>query len=187
MLPVLKWIPSPNFSARSARVDLLVIHDTEGSYESTVAWFQNKASEVSAHFVIKEDGSEATQMVDLADKAWACCAFNSRSVNFEMAGWASKGYGSPEWLAMARVSAFHLHHLQIPCRWARGGVGPGFCSHFDLGEAGGGHSDPTTDAAVWRKFVDLVMAQYNAGDFPPIWRPEHGLLGCSLKAPQSRR
>lgn len=179
-LPLLKWVASPNFSARSARVDLLVIHDTEGSYAGAVSWFAQARSQVSAHFVIKEDGSEATQMVDLADKAWHACAFNSRSVGFEMAGLASKGFGAPEWQSAAEIIAFHLHHLQIPVRWARGGVGPGFCSHYDLGKGGGGHRDPTTDPKVWATFVALVEAAYAKGDFPPIWAAEHGLSRCGL-------
>jgi len=180
MLPPLKWKPSPNFSARSARVDLLVVHDTEGSYQGSIDWFAQRQSNVSAHFVLKEDGSEATQMVDLADKAWHCRAFNSRSIGFEMAGMASKGYGEDEWQVAANIIAFHLHHLQIPMRWARGGVGPGFCSHYDLGAAGGGHKDPTTDPAVWQHFVKLVSAAYTTGDFPATWDAERGLAKCGL-------
>ncbi len=179
-LPPLKWRASPNFSSRSARVDLLVVHDTEGSYEGSINWFSEKVSNVSAHFVIKEDGSEVTQMVDLADKAWHCCAFNSRSVGFEMAGIAAKGFGAPEWDAVANIVAFHLHHLQIPNKWSRGGVGPGFCSHHDLGKAGGGHNDPTVDPKVWANFVELVGVAYNKGSFPPIWEHEHEPAKCGL-------
>ena len=181
MLPSLKWVPSPNFSARHGeRVDLLVLHDTEGSYEGSISWFASKISGVSAHFVIKEDGNEVTQMVDICDKAWHACAFNGRSIGFEMAGFAAKGFGSPEWNAVANIIASHLHHLQIPIRWARGGVGPGFCSHYDLGQAGGGHRDPTTDSAVWTKFVGLVQDAYNVGNFPPLWIAEHERTKCGL-------
>ena len=180
-LPPLKWRASPNFGARhGARVDLLVLHDTEGSYEGAVSWFAQERSKVSAHFVIKEDGSEATQMVDIADKAWHACAFNSRSIGFEMAGLAAKGFDAAEWQAAANIIAFHLHHLQIPCKWARGGVGPGFCSHYDLGKAGGGHSDPTTDSKVWAHFVALVKDAYDKASFPPIWETERGLSKCGL-------
>lgn len=179
-LPPLLWKPSPNFSQRTARVDLIVLHDTEGSYTSAVSWFQNPASQVSAHFVLREDGGEATQMVDIADKAWHACAFNSRSIGIEMAGFASKGYASTEWQAAAEVIAYHLHHLQIPCRWARAGVGPGFCSHYDLGAAGGGHTDPTTDPAKWQQFVTMVQAAYNKADFPAIWQGEHEGGKCLL-------
>jgi N-acetylmuramoyl-L-alanine amidase/Phage tail lysozyme len=179
-LPPLKWLPSPNFSDRSSRVDLIVVHDTEGSYSGAVSWFQKPESQVSAHYVLREDGGEATQMVALDKKAWACVAFNSRSVNIEMAGFAAKGYGSAEWDAMAEVAAFLLHFLQIPCRWAAGGVGPGFCSHFDLGAAGGGHTDPTTDAVVWESFVDLAKQEYAKGS-PPSWEPQSAApMACSL-------
>jgi N-acetylmuramoyl-L-alanine amidase/Phage tail lysozyme len=182
-LPPLKWFPTPNYSDRSSRVDLVVVHDTEGSYSGAVSWFQKPESQVSAHYVIREDGGEATQMVALDKKAWACVAFNSRSVNIEMAGFASKGFGDPEWLALADVVAFLLHFLQIPCRWAAGGVGPGFCSHYDLGAAGGGHTDPTTDPLVWASFADLVKQEYAKGS-PPSWEPQSAApMGCSLQIP----
>ncbi len=186
MLPPLKWKPSPNFSSRNgARVDLLCLHDCEGSYAGSIDWFAQKRSNVSAHFVIKEDGSEVTQMVDVADKAWHCVAFNSRSVGFEMGGFAAKGFASVEWEAAANIIAFHLHHLQIPLRWARAGVGPGFCSHYDLGKAGGGHRDPCTDPAKWQQFVTLVTAAYEKGNFPPIWEPERERTKCGLAAAES--
>lgn len=169
-LPALKWAASPNFSHRlGSRVDLIVIHDTEGGYSGAVGWFANAHSGVSAHFVLKEDGSEATQMVAVADKAWHACAFNSRSIGLEMAGFAKAGYGEAEWTAAARVVAHLLHAHQIPVQWARHGVGPGFCSHFDLGQAGGGHCDPTTDSTVWASFVDRVEAEAKKADFPLSW------------------
>jgi N-acetyl-anhydromuramyl-L-alanine amidase AmpD len=60
----------PNFSSRhGARVDLLVLHDCEGGYEGSIQWFELSGSSVSAHYVVREDGCEATQMVDLADNA----------------------------------------------------------------------------------------------------------------------
>jgi hypothetical protein len=183
-LPKLIWKPSPNFSARTAKVDLIVCHDTESpNAEGAVSWLDNPESEVSTHFAIRPDGTIAYQMVDLCDKAWACCNYNSRSVNIEMAGYAAKGYGSVEWQTMANVVAFHLHFLQIPLRWARAGVGPGFCSHYDLGAAGGGHSDPTTNAATWQQFVQMVTSAYNTGDFPAVWEAEHvNGKACSLAA-----
>ena len=165
-LPNLLWKPSPNFSQRNGRVDLIVLHDTEGGYAGAVGWFANPHSQVSAHFVMKEDGTEVTQMVAVADKAWHACAFNSRSIGIEMAGFATKGYGESEWQAAAELISALLHIHQIPIHWSRGGVGPGFCSHYDLGGAGGGHRDPTTDSAVWASFVDRVQATAQRGDFP---------------------
>jgi hypothetical protein len=70
-LRTLLWKPSPNFSSRrGTRVDLLVLHDCEGGYEGSVRWFELSRSSVSAHYVVREDGGEATRMVGLADNAW---------------------------------------------------------------------------------------------------------------------
>lgn len=168
-LPPLRQVPSPNQSARASGViDLIVVHDCEGSYAGSINWFFNPASQVSAHLVLKEDGSEATQCVPFARKAWACCDFNSRSISVEMAGMAKVGYGENEWLAAAAIVAWLLHKYDIPCRWAEHGEGAGFCSHYDLGAAGGGHSDPTTDASVWAAFVARVERAY-AEMAPGAW------------------
>jgi|GEM_PF-6081676 len=160
-LPPLKHVPSPNFSSRNGRkVDLIVLHDCEGSYAGSINWFAQKTSQVSAHLVLREDGGEVTQMVDFANKAWHAVDFNSRSIGVEMAGFAAKGFEAREWQEAADIVAFLLHKYGLPCRWAEHGQGAGFCSHFDLGKAGGGHRDPTTDSAVWTHFCGLVAASY---------------------------
>ena len=179
-LPQLLWKRSPNCSARNARVDLLVLHDCEGGYEPSIAWFLNERSNVSAHYVVRDDGQQATQMVELADKAWHACAFNSRSVGVEMAGYASKGYCEALLLATARIFAYLAHHLQIPVRHARGGVGPGIESHWGLGRAGGHHFDPSSDPTFMEKFVAMVSAETAKGDLPAVWEPEQEARACSL-------
>ena len=179
-LPKLLWRSSPNFSARSARVDLLVLHDCEGGYEASINWFLMKESQVSAHFVAKEDGSEVTQMVELADKAWHCCNLNSRSIGWEMGGYEKNGFSEALLDTTALGFAYLAHHLQIPVRHARGGVGPGIESHFGLGAQGGGHLDPSRDPAFMDKFVARVQAHYAKGDFPAVWEPEKAAKACSL-------
>jgi len=170
-LPSLKHVASPNFSSRNGRaIDLIVCHDCEGSYAGSISWFSQKASQVSAHIVLREDGGEATQMVDFADKAWHAMAFNSRSIGIEMAGYAAKGFGASEWQEAADIVAYLLHKFQIPCVWSQRGAVPGFCSHFDLGQAGGGHKDPTTDPVVWSHFAGLVKTSYLLTP-PASWTP----------------
>jgi hypothetical protein len=100
-----------------------------------------------------------------------------------MAGIASKGFGSPELLTAATIFAYHLHHLQIPLRHAIGGVGPGIVSHYELGAAGGGHSDPSTNPEFMQNFFTLVSQEYNKGDFPSIWTSEKNSLKCGLSNP----
>lgn len=179
VLPPLKRISSPNYSSRGgAKIDLCIVHDCEGSYAGSINWFANPASRVSAHIVLREDGLEATQMVDFANKAWHVVAFNSRSIGVEMAGFAAKGYAAGEWGAEAAIVAYLLHRYQIPCRWVRGGQGAGFCSHYDLGLAGGGHHDPTTDPTVWNAFCARVAGAY-ALQAPSFWP----ILGNAMAPP----
>ena len=182
-LPSLKWRASPNFNARGgARVDLIVIHDMEGSYEGSIDWFAQRQSDVSAHFCIRDDGGEITQMVHLSDRAWHACAFNSRSIGIEMAGFASRGYTSDLVQATAALAAELCHFLQIPVRHARGGVGAGLESHWGLGRPGGGHSDPSTDPAFMERFIALVQAEYDRG-FDPHCFDLDGEKPCALKPP----
>jgi hypothetical protein len=173
VLPKLVQVASPNFSDRHGeRIRLVVVHDTEGSYEGAVAWFAQKASQVSAHFVMREDGGEVTQMVPLAAKAWHACNFNPFSVGIEGAGTAAKGFSPAWWKGMAKIVAWTLHAYDLPPRWAEGGQGDGFCSHYDLGTAGGGHHDPVAvGSPVWDNFKTLVANAYSnfsAGPLP-VW------------------
>lgn len=63
---------SPNFDiGRQAPVSRIVIHDTEGGFDSTTIWFQGLASQVSAHFLIRKDGY-VRQFVKVDDTAWHC-------------------------------------------------------------------------------------------------------------------
>lgn len=162
-LPPLYWIPSPNFRpGRNGRdIRLIVVHDCEGNYAGAINWFAQKASDVSAHFVIREDGGEATQMVQLYDTAWHAVTFNAMSIGVEMAGFAKKGFGDPEWHVCAAIVAGLLKLYNLPCNWSHDGEQPGFCSHYDLGAAGGGHTDPTRNHAIWSDFVLMVQESYD--------------------------
>ena len=179
-LPTLLWRPSPNFSSRRGmRVDLIILHDCEGGYDGSIRWFEVSRSNVSAHYVVREDGGEVTQMVDLADNAWHACTFNRRSVGVEMSGFASRGFDAPLLATAARMFAYLCFHLQIPVRHARAGVGPGIASHNDLGAAGGGHHDPSDDPAFMEKFVSMVDCEHRKGHSPEVWAP------CKPQKPSS--
>jgi N-acetyl-anhydromuramyl-L-alanine amidase AmpD len=68
------WRPSPNYSERSTGtigdVAMVIIHTCEGSYTSCWSWLTNPNAGVSAHYVVKEDGGEISQLVLEAKKAW---------------------------------------------------------------------------------------------------------------------
>lgn len=68
----LEWIGSPNhYHGRNGWVvSALVIHTMAGTLAGCDSWFQNPASQVSAHFGIGLDGQQH-QYVSLPDGAWA--------------------------------------------------------------------------------------------------------------------
>lgn len=176
MLPNLKFLPSPNYSARRAAVKLIVVHDCEGSFGGSVSWFAKSESRVSAHVVLSEDGTQAIQMVHWANKAWHACVFNSISEGIECAGFAAKGLGQPEWQALASIVAFRLHANNLAPVWARRGEGPGFEQHAGLGVRGGGHHDITSNSDIWEAFVKMVQAEY-AKPQPASWVPDGAPVG----------
>ncbi|MFF0427964.1 N-acetylmuramoyl-L-alanine amidase [Streptomyces sp. NPDC004520] len=94
-------------SARNSNgmgVDFIVIHDLEGSYDGGVSWFQDPVSGVSAHYVMKADGSEATQMVATKDIAFHAGNYwtNLHGIGIEMEGYAAQG---PTWFTPAQYKA----------------------------------------------------------------------------------
>jgi hypothetical protein len=172
-LPPLREQLTPNRSGRSAGpVRLVVVHDTEGGYQGSIAWLCNPAAQASAHVVLREDGREATQLVPWSAKAWACVDYNSASDNLELAGFARWYYTPAQLRRAARIVAYRLHKRGLPARWAKGGQGEGFCRHYDLGAAGGGHADPTTSTVKWLAFVALVKLEARRGHFRQSWGVE---------------
>jgi hypothetical protein len=92
--------PSPNFNkGRGGKsVNLLILHSTQGEYNASVGWLRNPQvnnpeAAVSAHYVIKEDGSEIAQLVDEANTAWHCGNFvyNEESIGIEFS-WYCQGF-----------------------------------------------------------------------------------------------
>lgn len=106
------WRPSPNFDVRAAdstgAVHQVIVHTCEGGYTGCWSWLVNPVSEVSAHYVIAEDGGEISQLVRERDRAWHIaalydCALNRRhdcwlngvqsnhfTIGLEHAGFASQ-------------------------------------------------------------------------------------------------
>lgn len=160
-LPPQVWIPSPNYSSRGGqKVRLIVVHDCEGSAQGAASWFAQARSRVSAQWVLWENCTQLANMVKAGNKAWHACDFNSVSEGIEMGGFEAKGFGIDEWQMMANVVAWRLKANGLPATWAKGGDGAGFASHRDLGQRGGGHTDPTTDATIWAHFCELVTVAY---------------------------
>lgn len=145
---------SPNQSARSGTVRLIVLHSTESeSIESSEAdlagvagWFANPSAQVSSHVITDSDGHSARCVPD-DRKAWTCGAFNSASLNIEQVGRAAQS-SWPRGLTdeTARWIAKWCRENGIPCKRGKVSGGSvlqaGIVTHAELGSAGGGHHDP---------------------------------------------
>jgi hypothetical protein len=79
------WRASPNFDERMSgdggKVHLIIIHSCEGSYAGCWSWLANPSSRVSAHYVVREDGAEITQLVREPSRAWHIAALYDSTLN----------------------------------------------------------------------------------------------------------
>ncbi|HEU0015132.1 MAG TPA: N-acetylmuramoyl-L-alanine amidase [Longimicrobium sp.] len=91
------WRPSPNYNARPAgdigQVHMVIIHTCEGSYTSCWSWLTNSSAGASAHYVVREDGGEISQLVRESDRAWHIAATYDCSLNSSHECWRN-GYSS---------------------------------------------------------------------------------------------
>lgn len=94
------------------KIKYIIIHDTEGSYQSAIDWFQNPASYVAAHYVIRSSDGEVTQMIKNKDVGWQAGNWyvNMHSIGVEHEGEAAAG-GSWYTEAMYRSSAKLVRYL----------------------------------------------------------------------------
>lgn len=85
-----RWYPSPNYNSRMSgeggQVHLVIVHSCEGGYTGCWAWLGDRASGVSAHYVVREDGAEITQLVREAERAWHIGAVYDSTLNAGHAG-----------------------------------------------------------------------------------------------------
>jgi hypothetical protein len=71
------WRPAPqsNYGERTAagegsKIHMVIIHTCEGNYAGCWGWLTNTQSGVSAHYVVREDGGEVSQLVKEAQRAF---------------------------------------------------------------------------------------------------------------------
>ncbi|MES2394941.1 MAG: N-acetylmuramoyl-L-alanine amidase [Bacteroidota bacterium] len=81
---------SCNYSSRSGTaISAVTIHDVEGSYAGCISWFQNCASSVSAHYVVRSSDGQITQMVLESAKAWHVGSENPYTIGIEHEGYVN--------------------------------------------------------------------------------------------------
>ena len=169
VLPPLVQRKTPNQGSRhGVAITHLVWHATEGHYQPSINWLCDPRAQASAHLVINEDGTQATQLVHLAAEAWHAAAWNPFSIGVEHASLHPGFTGRAQEEMSARVFAFLCHLYNIPPVFGLNKP-KGIVRHRDLGLAGGGHSDGPTDATWFQVFLPNVHAELVRGGFRKVW------------------
>jgi len=96
--------------------DYVVVHTMQGYYAGSMSWFQNPMANVSAHYVMRSEDGEVTQMVREDDRAWHVGNSNSYALGIEHEGFIAE----PEWytwetyLSSARLTRWMCDEHAIP-------------------------------------------------------------------------
>lgn len=153
-------------SARTARIDLGVLHDTEGGniphssrdLSGLGTYFDKPSTDASSTVAVDEDANSA-RYVPAFRKAWAQVYYNSRALSIEQVGFANQSWQAaakrPQLDEAARWIALWSHIWDLPIRHAHvtrdGRVTlTGWKQHRDLGVLGGGHTDVSSDYPLTR-------------------------------------
>jgi hypothetical protein len=161
---------SPNYSDRlGAKPYLIVLHRPVGKYGPSINWLCNPKAQASAHWISEGNNTGvdvATQLVEWHKKSWGAAAFNPICYNLEVDDDAWDGDDLTAAFTAARMVAFICWKTGIPPVWSQNPLhNPGIIRHLDLGKAGGGHSDPTSDILLWKWFIKQCVREHDRGDF----------------------
>ncbi|WP_455681169.1 N-acetylmuramoyl-L-alanine amidase [Streptomyces griseoluteus] len=149
-----------NRPANGVRIDTIVIHDTESSYQSAISTFQ-KAGGSSAHYVMRSSDGAVTQMVPTKDVAYHAGNYstNLHSIGIEHEGYAAHGagwYTEVQYQATASLVRYLADRFGIPLDREH------ILGHDDVAGPSssliaGMHWDPGT-AWDWEHFMSLLGA-----------------------------
>ncbi|MFD6280072.1 peptidoglycan-binding protein [Streptomyces sp. NPDC060209] len=182
--PPALWVAanSANFATgRTATVDKVVIHVTQGSYAGTISWFQNATSKVSSHYVVRSSDGQVTQMVRDKDTAYHAKTANASSLGIEHEGFID----DPSWFTdtMYRSSAALTKYL---CD--RYGIAKDRSHIIGHSEApGNDHTDPGANWN-WTYYMQLVGGSAGGADglsFTSYTAQKKGSTGSQVKALQT--
>ena len=164
--PGVPYIQSTNYQNSSrgrGDVDTVVIHVTQGSYAGTISWFQNPASDVSTHYVVRSRDGATTQMVEEEDVAWHASCWNGRSVGIEHEGFVD----DPAWFTEEMYRASARLTAGICDRWGIPKDRAHIKGHVQLSDCNN-HSDPGRHWD-WDHYISLVRGEGGGPEpMPPV-------------------
>lgn len=107
-----------NRPANGIRIDSIVIHDTEGSYDSAITSFEQPGGS-AAHYVMRSSDGAVTQMVPTKDLAFHAGNYstNMHSIGIEHEGYAAHGatwYTEAQYEATADLVKYLAARFDIP-------------------------------------------------------------------------
>ncbi|MGW7543406.1 N-acetylmuramoyl-L-alanine amidase [Streptomyces sp. NPDC054770] len=107
-----------NRPANGIRIDSIVIHDTEGSYDSAITSFEQPGG-AAAHYVMRSSDGAVTQMVPTKDLAFHAGNYstNMHSIGIEHEGYAAHGatwYTEAQYEATAELVKYLAARFDIP-------------------------------------------------------------------------
>ena len=172
--PGAAWVPasSSNYTVANRPhdlpVDMIIIHDIEGSYGSAIQFFQTAGFAASAHYVVSYRGL-ITQMVVEKDIAWHAgnWDYNTRAIGIEHEGFAyTPGlYTTAEYNASAALAASICSRWGVPMDRAH------VIGHYQVPDPNhpglvGGVDHHTDPGPYWNWTYYMARAQTVAATLP---------------------
>jgi hypothetical protein len=175
--PPASWIPADpaNYTVADRPhdypVDMIVIHDIEGTAGSAIQAFQNPTRQGSAHYVVADNGS-ITQMVLEHNIAWHAgnWDYNTRAIGIEHEGYAE----GPNWYTSTMYQASAHLAASICSRWGVTMDRTHVIGHYQVpdpnnpGLYGGAdhHTDPGSNWD-WTYYMSLAQSYASTVPSPP--------------------
>ncbi|MFD7678264.1 N-acetylmuramoyl-L-alanine amidase [Streptomyces sp. NPDC060187] len=108
-----------NRPTNGVRIDNIVIHDLEGTYDSAVKALADPKNPVSTHYVMRSSDGAVTQMVPTKDIAFHAGNYSSNlhSIGIEHEGYAAQGatwYTETQYQATAELVKYLASRFDIP-------------------------------------------------------------------------
>jgi len=171
--PSASWVPADpsNYTVANRThdypIDLIIVHDIEGSAGSAIQVFQTPGYAASAHYVVDYNGA-ITQMVLEKDVAWHAgnWDYNTRAIGIEHAGFASQNlYTYPEYDNSAMLAASICSRYGVPLD--RNHV----IGHYQVPDPNnpslfGGSDHHTDPGPYWNWTYYMSQAQKDAATMP---------------------
>ena len=177
------WVPAAptNYTvanrANDYPIDMIVIHDIEGSYASAIKAFQDPNRHGSANYVISYKGL-VTQMVAEHNIAWHAgnWDYNTRAIGIEHEGYASRNlYTTPEYRTSAQLAGSICSRWGVPMD-RRHVIGHSEVPDPDHPGLFGGTDHHWDPGPYWNWAYYISLARYYANLLPS---PPHMVLDAT--------